>query len=225
VRRWDIPVGYFAEFLDSMRADLVVDEYESHEDLQTYMRGSAAVIGLQMLPLLGRAQDDVAPDELADRASDLGIAFQLTNFLRDVSEDLDRGRIYLPQESLRRFGIDRARLQARVTDADVRALIAYEVARTRRIYDRAAPGIELVHPTSQPCLRTAFTLYRGILDEIERADYDVFGGRASVGRPRRVAVAARGLLDARRARRPSRTQTVSVSRTSANPNTRSSTGA
>lgn len=225
IERWDLPLDHFTEFLASMRMDLVVTEYETHADLLGYMRGSAAVIGLQMLPLLGRAHEGVDADELAARASDLGIAFQLTNFLRDIAEDLTRGRVYLPMESLRRFGVDRDALARGVVDDSVRALIAAEVNRTRRIYQRAEPGVELVHPTSRPCLRAAITLYGGILDEIERADYDVFSRRRSVGRARRVAVAGRGLAASWAARRPSQTQTASVSSTSAKPNSRSSTGA
>jgi 15-cis-phytoene synthase len=232
IRRWDLPLGYFVEFLDSMRMDLVIGEYETYTDLLGYMRGSAAVIGLQMLPLLGRA-DEVDATELADRASELGVAFQLTNFLRDIGEDGQRGRVYLPQESLRRFGVqradlDRTRLEPgrRVSDP-VRSLIAYEIARTREIYRSAKPGIDLVHPSSRACLRTATTLYSAILDEIERADYDVFSRRVSVGPARRVAVAGPGLVTSwvTRARRPSQTQIVSVESTRAKPNSRSSTGA
>jgi 15-cis-phytoene synthase len=233
IRRWDLPLGYFFEFLDSMRMDLVVGEYETYADLLGYMRGSAAVIGLQMLPLLGRPDDGVDTTEVAERASELGIAFQLTNFLRDIGEDGQRGRIYLPQESLRRFGVergdlDRARLEPGLGISDsVRSLIAYEIARTRQIYHSARPGIDLVHPSSRACLRTATALYRAILDEIERADYDVFSRRVSVGLGRRLAVAGPGLAASwvTRARRPSQTQMVSVESTRLKPNSRSSTGA
>jgi 15-cis-phytoene synthase len=228
-RRWDIPVSYFDEFLDSMRMDLTVTAYETAADLHRYMRGSAAVIGLQMVPILGCAHDGVDIDEMAARAGDLGIAFQLTNFLRDVGEDLRRGRIYLPQESLRRHDVDRDRLQRGVArggaDRAIRALIADEIARTRLVYERAVPGIDLVHPSSQPCLRTAVALYSGILDEIERAGYDVLSRRASVGMGRRGWVAGRGLVAAWAARRPSQTQPVNVSSTRQKPNSRSSTGA
>jgi phytoene synthase len=229
VRRWDIPVSYFEEFLASMRMDLTVTEYETPADLARYMRGSAAVIGLEMTPILGRAHAGVDPDLVAARAGDLGVAFQLTNFLRDVGEDLQRGRIYLPQESLRRHDVDRARLERAAArggvDGAVRSLIADEIGRTRQLYARAVPGIDLVHPSSQPCLRAAVALYSGILDDIERAGYDVLSRRASVGIARRSWVAGRGLVCAWAARRPSQTQPVSVSNTRQNPNSRSSTGA
>jgi 15-cis-phytoene synthase len=239
IRRWDLPLGYFADFLDSMRMDLVVDEYETYADLRRYMQGSAAVIGLQMLPLLGRAHEGIDVAELADRASALGIAFQLTNFLRDIGEDLQRGRIYLPQESLRRFGVGRADLERAGVDGvsdPIRSLIAYEIDRTRQIYQHALPGIDLVHPSSRACLRTATRLYGAILDEVERADYDVFSRRVSVGFAGRAAVAGPGLVGSwitratrsRRpepVRRPSQTQIVSVDNTRQKPNSRSSTGA
>jgi phytoene synthase len=208
VGRWEIPASYFADFLDSMRMDLTVTSYATHEELARYTWGSAAVIGLQMLPVLGRADEATRWDVLESHAADLGVAFQLTNFLRDVAEDLERGRVYLPQESLDQFGVDRDRLARGRVDEPIRNLLAWEIERTRRLYARAAPGIELVAPSSRDCLRTALTLYSGILDEIERADYDVFSRRVRVGRRRRAAVGLtglRGALVARRTDRPTPT--------------------
>lgn len=200
IDRWQIRPQYFVDFLQSMRQDLVVNEYQTYEDLAEYMWGSAAVIGLQMLPILGRADSAVCWETLRQNAVDLGLAFQLTNFLRDIAEDLGRGRIYLPQDSLHRFGVDRAALlTARKTGSvnePIRKLIAFEIARTRQLYRSAAPGIDLVHSSSRDCLRTAWTLYSGILDEIERADYNVFSSRVSVGLGRRARVAGTGLLHA-----------------------------
>src|SRR3954452_22957656 len=175
-----------------MRIDLSVAAYHTYDDLARYMWGSAAVIGLEMLPVLGRAGDEVRWDVLEQHAIDLGLAFQLTNFLRDVAEDLRRGRVYLPQESLDRFGVDRDRLARGRVDEPIRNLVAWEIERARGLYQRAAPGIELVHPSSRPCLRTAATLYAEILGEIERADYDVFSDRVSVGPVRRAAVGLGG---------------------------------
>jgi phytoene synthase len=187
-----------------MRMDLTVRSYATYDDLVHYMWGSAAVIGLQMLPILGRADDAVRWDVLESHAIDLGMAFQLTNFVRDVPEDLRRGRIYLPAESLQQFGVDRARLARGLVDEPIRNLLAWEIERARALYAQAAPGIELVHPTSRNCLRAAATLYAGILEEIERADYDVFSGRVQVGLARRAATGLAGLRGARRARRADR---------------------
>lgn len=200
VQRFAIPTTYFADFLDSMRADLTVTGYATYEDLADYMWGSAAVIGLQMLPILGRADDDVRWDVLEEHAIHLGLAFQLTNFLRDVAEDLRRGRVYLPETSLREFGVDRERLARGVADEPIRNLLAFEIDRAREHYRAAAPGIDLVDPVSRDCLRTAFELYGGILAEIERRDYDVFSERVAVPLPDRLRVAGPGLVRAVRAR-------------------------
>lgn len=200
IARWQIAPELFVDFLASMRMDLVVTEYPTYKDLAEYMWGSAAVIGLQMLPLLGRNDRADSWEQLRQPAIDLGMAFQLTNFLRDVAEDLDRGRVYLPRETLDRFGVQRAELlEARRSgsaSARVRDVVAFEVERARALYRSAKPGIAMVDSTSQDCLRTAWTLYGGILDEIEDADYNVFPARVSVGRGRRARVATVGLAHA-----------------------------
>lgn len=192
-QRWQIPTSYFADFLDAMRMDLTVSSYPTYGDLERYMWGSAAVIGLELLPILGRADAGVRWDVLESHAIQLGMAFQLTNFIRDIAEDLRRGRVYLPEESLHRFGVDRDRLARGRVDESIRNLLAWEIERARGLYARAAPGIELVHPTSRDCLSTALTLYAGILEEIERVDYDVFSHRVSVRLSRRAAVGLTGL--------------------------------
>ncbi len=198
VRRWDVPMEYVEAFLASMRMDLTVTEYATYEDLMVYVYGSAAVIGLEMVPVL----EPLVPREVADPyASDLGVAFQLSNFLRDVGEDLRRGRVYLPMEDLAAFGVTREHLEHGVVDGPVRRLLAFEVARTREIYRSAAHGVRLLHPTSRPCIETALALYGGILDEIEKADYEVLGQRVSVGAGRRATVAVPGLVRAWTARR------------------------
>ncbi|MDT4894781.1 MAG: 15-cis-phytoene synthase [Pseudonocardiales bacterium] len=220
--RWQIPHRHFADFLDSMRMDLTESSYATYDDLARYMWGSAGVIGLQTLPILGRADESTPQEELERCAVDLGYAFQLTNFLRDIPEDLRRGRVYLPQASLDRFGVTRARLARGVADAPIRNLIAAEIERARELYRAARPGIGLVQPTSRDCLLTALTLYAAILDEIERADYDVFSARVCVGLPRRARVGLAGFVRARRSRK---TQSDRVAVTMANPKSRSSTGA
>ena len=198
VRRWDIPMHYIEAFLTSMQMDLTITEYDTFDDLMVYVYGSAAVIGLQMIPVL----EPVVAREIADPyAADLGVAFQLSNFLRDIGEDLQRGRVYLPMEDLRAFDVTREHLEHGVVDGPVRRLLAFEVARTREIYRSAALGVRLLHPTSRPCIQTALALYGGILDEIEAADYQVLTQRVSVGKAKRVAVALPGLARALAARR------------------------
>jgi phytoene synthase len=181
-------------FLQSMEMDLDVQTYQTYADLLTYMEGSAAVIGTMMLPIL--APTDAAAAR--EPARQLGLAFQLTNFIRDVAEDLDRGRIYLPQEDLDRFGVTAADLKQarsqRRSGQRLRALIRYEIARARSHYALAAPGIPLLPRRSQACIRTAFHLYAAILDEIERQHFDVFVGRAVVPRRTLLRVVLRSLL-------------------------------
>lgn len=173
-------------FLRSMAMDLTVSRYETYADLREYMHGSAAVIGSMMLPVLGERH----PRARA-RAMDLGVAFQLTNFLRDVAEDWDRGRIYLPLEDLERFGVTEADFLHRHVGSAMRRLLAFEVARTRQIYARAEAGWAMLDPRSRACVRIAHRLYSEILDRLEAADWQVFDHRASVPGRRKAAVALR----------------------------------
>jgi len=183
---FDLDRSDFAAFLRSMEMDLTVTTYDTYDDLLEYMEGSAAAIGTMMLPILG-ARDRAAARE---PARELGRAFQLTNFIRDVLEDLERGRIYLPLKDLADFGLTPADLREGVATREFRELVAFEVRRARAHYARAAEGIPMLARRSQACVRAAYRLYGGILDEVERAGYDVFARRATVPRWRRLAVAA-----------------------------------
>jgi phytoene synthase len=196
VLRWGIPAEHFQAFLHSMTMDLTVPEYSTYDDLYEYVYGSAAVIGLQMMPIL----EPTSP-EAYDRATDLGVAFQLANFVRDVGEDLDRGRVYLPLDELAEFGVIRADLQRRVSTPAVKAALAFQIERVRMLEERSRPGIAMLHPSSRDCIEAARVLYCGIVDEVERQDYEVFANRASVPMTRRLAVAGPAWLRARRARR------------------------
>lgn len=199
IARYAIPRRHFDDFLASMRMDLTTSEYPSWADLEHYMHGSAAVIGLQMLPVLGTVggMHEIA----APYARDLGLAFQLTNFIRDVGEDLRRDRVYLPKDELAEFGVTRDDLAAGIVDANVRRLLAFQVARARELFRAAAPGIRLLDPTSRDCVRTASTLYGEILDAVEAAGYRVLDRRVSVGARRRAEVVLPGLLRSWRSRR------------------------
>jgi phytoene synthase len=195
VQTWEIPHQYFEAFLGSMRMDLTITEYADYDALHDYMYGSAAVIGLEMLPLLEPSSPDAAR-----YAHDLGIAFQLANFIRDVGEDLDRGRIYLPLTDLERFGLTRTDLERRIVDERVRALLQFEINRVRRLEQSARPGISLLSKDCQPCIETARVLYCGIVDAVEGIDYQVFTHRATVSLPRRLRVAIPQALRAVRVR-------------------------
>jgi phytoene synthase len=205
-RRYGIGPALFTDFLRSMRMDLTITSYATFADLADYMHGSAGAIGLQMLPVLGTVCPQV---QAQPHATALGEAFQLTNFLRDVGEDLDRGRVYLPADQLATFGVDRQRLAwARHTnrpDPAIRRALAHLVAYTRAVYRDAEPGIGMLRPESRPCVRTATVLYRAILDEIVAADYAVLERRLVVPRHRRLSVAVPGLVSALAARSKLRT--------------------
>jgi len=196
MRRWSIPQSHIDDFLAAMAQDLTQSSYKTYEELAGYMHGSAVVIGWQMLPVL----EPVVPLQVAaPYAADLGTAFQLTNFLRDVGEDLSRGRLYLPLEDLDAFGVTREQLERGHLDSAVRRLLAFEIARTRELYRSAWHGIRLLDETSRPCITAAFHLYRSILDEIERQDYPVLHRRVAVPRHRRLAIAGPALVRSLRA--------------------------
>jgi 15-cis-phytoene synthase len=200
-RKYGIGWDLFDDFLTSMRMDLTVTDYPDRAALERYMYGSAEVIGLQLLPVLGTA---CPPEEAAPYAAALGKAFQLTNFLRDVDEDLQRSRVYLPADELATHNVDRDLLQwcrtNRRTDARVRRALVEQHAITRRVYDFARNGISLLRPRSRPCVAAALTLYSEILDSIETIDFAIFSERATVATGRRLRVAAAGLVKASGAR-------------------------
>jgi phytoene synthase len=184
VNRFNIPHEHFEAFLHSMTMDLTVQEYESYEDLIEYVYGSAAVIGLQMVPILGPLHNDAFA-----AAEKLGIAFQLANFIRDVDEDLDRGRVYLPLKELGQFGVTREMLEERVLTPEIIEALKFQIARVRQLQAEAAAGIKMLEPSSRPCIDAASTLYCGIVDEVEKIGYDIFNHRAKTSTARRIRVA------------------------------------
>jgi phytoene synthase len=184
-KRFKIPHQHFIDFLHSMEMDLTVTQYQSYDDLLEYVYGSAAVIGLEMVPVLGYS-DDAA----FESAKKLGIAFQLANFIRDVGEDLERGRIYLPLDELARFGVTRELLEKRVLTPEIIEALKFQIARVRQLQLEAAPGIAMLDKTSRPCIEAASELYCGIVDEVEAIGYDIFNKRAKTSTLRRLRVAS-----------------------------------
>ena len=195
VNRFAIPINYFEAFLKSMTMDLTVTEYHAYEDLMEYVYGSAAVIGLQMVPILGALSSDAYI-----AAEKLGIAFQLANFIRDVGEDLDRGRVYLPITELQAHGVTREMLEERVLTPQIKSALKFQIARVRDLQEQATPGIKLLSPESRACIEAASELYCGIVDEVEKIDYQIFRKRAKTSTWRRIKVAVPAYLRARRAR-------------------------
>jgi phytoene synthase len=195
VQRFDIPHQHFVDFLHSMEMDLTVTEYQTFNDLYEYVYGSAAVIGLQMVPILGG--DTV---NSLEAAKNLGVAFQLANFIRDVGEDLDRGRVYLPLQELAEHGVTRQMLEARKLTPEIISALKFQIARVRQLQKAAEPGIALLDKTSQPCIRAASELYCGIVDEVEKIGYDIFNKRAKTSTARRARVAFAAYISAVAAR-------------------------
>ncbi len=194
-RKYDIGWGLFDDFLAAMRMDLTVTDYPDRAALERYMYGSAEVIGLQLLPVLGTC---VPREDAAPHAAALGKAFQLTNFLRDVDEDLRRGRVYLPADELAVHGVDRDLLRwcqsHGRTDSRVRRALVDQHRAAREVYAKAQPGIGKLAPASRSCVAAAFTLYSEILQRIEEIDFEIFSERATVGKARRLTVASGGIV-------------------------------
>jgi len=195
VKRFAIPIAHFEAFLHSMTMDLAVSEYQTFDDLMEYVYGSASVIGLQMVPILGATSS-----EAFVAAEKLGTAFQLANFIRDVGEDLDRGRIYLPIEELKAHGVTHEMLDERILTPQIKAALQEQIERVRRLQREAAPGIALLAPESRACIEAASELYCGIVDEVEKIGYQIFDKRAKTSTWRRIKVAFPALLRARRTR-------------------------
>ena len=195
VKRFNIQISYFEAFLKSMTMDLTVTEYHSYEDLLEYVYGSAAVIGLQMVPILGTLN----PDAYA-AAEKLGIAFQLANFIRDVGEDLERGRVYLPITELQACGVTREMLENRVLTPEIKKALQFQIARVRQLQKEATPGIAMLSPESRACIEAASELYCGIVDEVEKINYEIFEKRAKNSTWRRIKVALPAFIRARKAR-------------------------
>ena len=184
VNRYSIPLEYFEAFMKSMEMDLTVTRYKTYDDLMTYVYGSAVVIGLEMLPILGYNDP-----RAIEAATALGTAFQLANFIRDIDEDIDRGRIYMPLDELAKFGVTEEMLLARKLTPEIVAAIKFQIQRVRDLQAVAEAGIQYLDPISRPCIRAASELYCGIVDEIEANGYDVFTTRAKTSKWRRLRVA------------------------------------
>ena len=176
VRRWNIPRAHFEAFLHSMTMDLTITEYQTYEDLYEYVYGSAAVIGLQMVPIL----------EPSDPAA------------YSHATDLERGRVYLPLQELAKFGVTRADLEKRIATPAIKEAIKFQIARVRQLEQSSRAGIAMLGEKSQPCIETARVLYCGIVDAVIDIDYEVFDKRASVSLMRRLRVAIPAYLNARK---------------------------
>ena len=199
VNRFSIPISYFEAFLHSMTMDLTVTEYHTYEDLYEYVYGSAAVIGLEMVPILGTVSKQ-SMTEANMAAEKLGTAFQLANFIRDVAEDLTRGRVYLPVTELQSHGVTREMLEERIVTPQIKNALREQIQRVRRLQAEAKIGINLLSAESRACIEAASELYCGIVDEVEKIEYQIFDKRAKTSNWRRLKVALPAYIKARNSR-------------------------
>ena len=172
---YHIPVSYTYDFLAAMRQDLSKDRYATYAELEHYMHGSASVVGYMMSYIIG-FQDGALPYARA-----LGEAFQMTNFLRDIKADYDeRGRIYIPQEDMDHYGVTEAHIRDGIVDGAWRALMHYEIDRTRALYEKGVAGIAMLAPDGRKAVYAAAFIYKELLDEIEQCQYNIFSRRVVV---------------------------------------------
>ncbi|CAA9455986.1 MAG: Phytoene synthase [uncultured Rubrobacteraceae bacterium] len=180
-----IDAGLMKAFMKSMKMDTHVFRYPAYDDLQEYVYGSAAVVGLMMCRVVGVRSEEATP-----HAEALGVAMQLTNFLRDIKEDWARGRVYLPLEDLDHFGYSEEELGRGVVDERFVALMRFEVARARKLYRTADAGMRYIPRGRRYPVVVARRLYEAILDRIEAQGYDVFARRAETSLSYKLRVAA-----------------------------------
>lgn len=173
--QFHIPPRYAEQLIEGVARDLRQVRYETFADLTTYAYGVASTVGLMSMHIIGFAGPTAIP-----YAVKLGVALQLTNILRDVGEDWQAGRLYLPREDLEAFGLSDTAIGLGRVDDHWRAFMRFQIERNRRLYHEAMPGVALLNPAGRLAIVAAARLYEAILDDIERHDYNVFQRRAYV---------------------------------------------
>lgn len=173
--RYHIPRRYAEQLMDGVARDLQQSRYETFADLATYCYGVASTVGLMSMHIIGFESEKAIP-----YAIKLGVALQLTNILRDVGEDWERGRLYLPLEELAHFGLTEADVAQRVVDNRWRTFMQFQIQRNRQLYEDAWPGIAMLHKEGRLAIAAAAGFYQAILNDIEAHDYDNFNRRAYV---------------------------------------------
>lgn len=172
-----VPAVYAEQLIDGVERDMLQARYATFAELTTYCYGVACTVGLMSMHVIGFAGNHAIPYAIR-----LGTALQLTNILRDVGEDWRRGRVYLPQDELREFGLSDADIEAGEVTPEWRRFMQFQIERNRRLYEQGMAGVALLNADGRFAIQAATELYCGILNEIERNDYDVFSRRASVGK-------------------------------------------
>jgi phytoene synthase len=187
--KYKIPVEHGEAFLRSMFMDEERSTYETYEELEEYMYGSAGVIGLMVTHIVGYSGPEAFP-----YAIKLGYAFQLTNFLRDIREDYEElGRVYMPQDELRQFGLSNGDISRRVYDQRFITFMKFQIKRNRELYREAQTGIPMLAWRGRLAVRVSHVLYKAILGEVERANYNIYNGRVRTNLGQKVWLSLKAL--------------------------------
>jgi phytoene synthase len=176
-KKFNIPAKYAHQLLDGVARDISVKKYNNFAELAEYCYSVASTVGLMSMHIIG-FQNDTA----IRYAIKLGVALQLTNIIRDIAEDYEMGRVYLPQDELKRFGIKERHFSRGIVDDHWKSFMQFQIARARNIYEEAWPGISLLNPAGRLPIAAAATFYKGILNKIEDNNYDVFSRRAHLNK-------------------------------------------
>jgi 15-cis-phytoene synthase len=192
VRRFAIPHEYFREMIAGVASDLEPRRMQTFDELYHYCYQVASVVGLTIVHIFGFDTRTVLP--LAEKC---GVAFQLTNILRDIKEDAERGRTYLPIEDLDRFGVSPGELNSGTRSPSFLRLMSFEAARARSYYQQSMPLLDLVHPRSRASLWALIAIYSRLLERIEKRNYDVFSRRVRLSAFEKSWILARALVSAR----------------------------
>ena len=183
---FNIPFRYFEEVIEGVEMDLTKSRFADFDELREYCYKVASVVGLICIEVFG--YDD---DKAREYAVDMGLAMQLTNILRDVKEDAERGRIYLPQDEMARFGYTEQELMNGVFNDSFRALMAFQVERARTYYESSRKLFPLIHAEARACPSLLHATYSGVLDRIESSGYNVFEKRIGLSKPAKLLLVAR----------------------------------
>jgi phytoene synthase len=194
VQQYSIPSRYFYELIDGTEMDLITSRYATFQDLHRYCYLVASVVGFVCINVWGF---DAVDGKAMEYAEACGLAFQLTNILRDVNEDAQRDRIYLPHEDLKRFSVTEEQILNGEITAQFKSLMQFECERARLYYREAEKLIPLIDPAGRPTYQIMIRIYRGILDSIERNRFDVHSKRARVSTPKKLGIVAQAWLGSR----------------------------
>ncbi|MDF1745428.1 MAG: phytoene/squalene synthase family protein [Gimesia sp.] len=192
IQRYEIPSKYFFEVITGVESDLQPIAFQTFDELAEYCYRVAGVVGLCCIHIWG-----FHDDRAFEAGIECGLAFQMTNILRDLTEDVEMGRVYVPQEDLDRFGYSRTDIQSKIYDERFRSLMQFEVQRTRDFYQSSERLFDYISPAGQGILKAMYRLYGGVLNEIERSDYDVYSSRAELPRWRKLLIAGEAIVSSR----------------------------